>query len=94
MGGDRAVAYQLRSAAERAQLPAQVVARLQEASKLLGVEIVPESVYLERDDIADTLAPGARICFTGTVQDSAGRVVERWERKSWRPQSGSNRWHR
>ncbi|PEG40951.1 AAA family ATPase [Mycolicibacterium agri] len=75
----QSVADQLRAAASRAQLPAEVVARLQEASKLLGVEIAPESVYAERDDIADVLVPGARICFTGTAQDSAGRVIERWE---------------
>jgi hypothetical protein len=75
----QSVAYQLRAAASRAQLTAEVVARLQEASKLLGVEIAPESVYAERDDIADVLVPGARICFTGTAQDSAGRIIERWE---------------
>lgn len=75
----QSVAYQLSTAAGRAQLPAEVVARLQEASKLLGVEIVPESMYLERDDIGDALVPGARICFTGTAQDGAGRIVERWE---------------
>jgi ATP-dependent DNA helicase PIF1 len=75
----QSVADQLRAAASRAQLPADVVTRLQEASALLGVEILPESVYVERDDIADVLVPGARICFTGTAQDSAGRVVERWE---------------
>jgi ATP-dependent DNA helicase PIF1 len=75
----QSVADQLRAAAERAQLPAEVVARLHEAAKLLGVEIVPESTCLERNDIADALLPGARICFTGTAQDAAGRIVERWE---------------
>ena len=73
------MADQLRAAAGRTQLPAEVVARLREASRLLGVEIVSESVCLERDDIGEVLVPGARICFTGTAQDSAGRVVERWE---------------
>ena len=75
----QSVADQLRAAAARAQLPAEVVARLREASTLLGVEIVPESLCLERDDIADVLVPGVRICFTGTAQDKAGRIVERWE---------------
>ena len=56
-----------------------MVERLREASTLLGVDIVSESVCLERDDIGEVLAPGTRICFTGTVQDSAGRIVERWE---------------
>lgn len=75
----QSVADQLRAAATRAQLPKEVVARLQEASTLMGVEIDPESVCAQRDDIADVLVPGARICFTGTAQDSAGRVIERWE---------------
>ena len=75
----QSVADQLRAAAGRTQLPAEVVARLREASKLLCVEIVSESVCLERDDIGEVLVPGARICFTGTAQDGAGRIVERWE---------------
>lgn len=57
----------------------EVVARLREASRLLRIEILPESVCFERDDIADVLVPGARICFTGTAQDDAGRIVERGE---------------
>ncbi|WP_123029200.1 AAA family ATPase [Mycolicibacterium stellerae] len=75
----QAVADQLRSAAGRVALTAQAVSRLCAASDLLGVEIVSESVCLERDDIGDVLAPGTRICFTGTAQDRAGRIVERWE---------------
>ena len=34
---------------------------------------------LELDDIGSVLTPGVRICFTGTVQDSAGQIMERWE---------------
>jgi NAD-dependent DNA ligase len=73
------VADQLRAAASRVQLPAEVVERLREASQLLGVEIVSESMCLERDDIGVVLTPGTRICFTGTAQDSAGQIVQRWE---------------
>ncbi|OBF33074.1 AAA family ATPase [Mycobacterium sp. ACS1612] len=75
----QSVADQLRAAASRVQLPAVVVERLQQASQLLGSEIVAESTFFERDDIGAVLTPGARICFTGTAQDSAGRIVERWE---------------
>ena len=53
----QSVADQLRAAAARAQLTEEVVTRLQEASALLGVEIVSDSVFLERDDIGD--GPGA-----------------------------------
>ena len=82
------VADQLRAAADRAQLPADVASRLDEVSKLLGIEIVTESMCLERDDIADVLAPGVRICFTGTAQDRSGRVVERWEMESMAESAG------
>ena len=75
----QSVADQLRAAAERARLPADVVARLREASTLLGVEIISDSASSDRDDIGEALVPGARICFTGTAQDSAGRIVERPE---------------
>jgi hypothetical protein len=74
----QAVADQLRTAAERAKLPADVVERLQTASSLLGLEIVSETAF-SAADIATALAPGTRICFTGTAQDSDGRIVERWE---------------
>jgi ATP-dependent DNA helicase PIF1 len=75
----QSVADQLRTAASRAQLPAEVVERLREASRMLGAEIAPESTCLEGDDIGSVLTPGARICFTGTAQDSTGQIVERWE---------------
>ncbi|HKV19068.1 MAG TPA: AAA family ATPase [Mycobacterium sp.] len=75
----QSVADQLRAAAARAQLPREVVGRLREASRYLGVEIVSDSLFVERDDIDVVLVPGARICFTGTAQDDAGRVIERWE---------------
>jgi len=75
----QSVADQLRTAASRVQLPAVAVERLREASRLLGVEIISESMCLELDDIGSVLTPGVRICFTGTVQDSAGQIVERWE---------------
>ncbi|KUH81425.1 MULTISPECIES: AAA family ATPase [unclassified Mycobacterium] len=75
----QSVADQLRAAASRALLPDDVVARLHEASALLGVDVVSGAVGVERHDIGSALVPGARICFTGTALDQAGRVVEREE---------------
>lgn len=75
----RSVADQLRAAAERARLPQEVAARLDEASRLLGVEIDTAGLCGDGDDIAATLTPGTRICFTGTAQDGTGRIVERPE---------------
>jgi ATP-dependent DNA helicase PIF1 len=75
----QSVADQLCAAASRVQLPPEVVKRLREASRLLGVEIDAESMCLERDDISSVLTPGVRICFTGTAQDTTGQIVEREE---------------
>ena len=64
----------------RAQLPAEVVARLREAVEVAGRrDRHRNQCRLERDDIGEALVPGARICFTGTAQDGAGRIVEREE---------------
>ena len=73
------VADQLRAAASRVRLTDESMARLREAETLLGVEIVDASVEsaLGGDDIASVLVPGARICFTGTAQNAAGRIVSR-----------------
>lgn len=73
------VADQLRAAASRSFLPDEVVARLHNASALLGIDVVSDAVLVARHDIEDALAPGARICFTGTALDPSGRVVEREE---------------
>lgn len=72
-------AYQLRVAAARVRLTDTVFARLREAEKLLGVPVVDASVEaaLAGDDITAALVTGARICFTGTALDSAGREVPR-----------------
>ena len=75
----QSVADQLCAAASRAALTDAAVARLREAGKLLGVDIVSGACVLERHDIDAVLVPGARICFTGTAQDAAGRIVEREE---------------
>lgn len=75
------VAAQLRAAAGRARLTGQAVQRLQAAQELLDVEIVNTAMLSAAAgaDIAAVLVPGARICFTGTALDAAGREVTREE---------------
>jgi hypothetical protein len=75
------VAGQLRAAASRVRLTEESMARLREAETLLGVEIVDTSIELALSgaDITSVLVPGARICFTGTAKDAAGRVLSRDE---------------
>ncbi|MDO3634417.1 AAA family ATPase [Mycolicibacterium arseniciresistens] len=84
----QSVADQLRAAAARVQLPMEVAARLEEASRLLGVDIGTDALCTGGDDIAATLTPGMRICFTGTAQDSAGRIVERPEMERLAAEAG------
>ncbi|MEO3761027.1 AAA family ATPase [Mycobacterium sp. B14F4] len=75
----QSVADQLRAAAARTLLPDDVLARLHEASALLGVDVVSGAATVARHDIGSALVPGARICFTGTASDETGRIVEREE---------------
>lgn len=84
----QSVADQLRAAAARVQLPKEVAARLEEASRLLGVDIDTDALCGGGDDIAATLTPGMRICFTGTAQDSSGRIVERPEMERLAAEAG------
>ena len=84
----QSVADQLRAAAARVQLPKEVAARLEEASRLLGVDIDTDALCTGGDDIAATLTPGMRICFTGTAQDSSGRIVERPEMERLAAEAG------
>ncbi|MEV3901740.1 AAA family ATPase [Mycobacterium sp. NPDC050551] len=84
----QSVADQLRAAAARVQLPKEVAARLEEASRLLGVDIDTDALCAGVDDIAATLTPGMRVCFTGTAQDSAGRIVERPEMERLAAEAG------
>lgn len=73
------VADQLSAAATRVRLTDDVVARLRAAQRLLGVDIVDDAVESASagPDIGSVLVPGARVCFTGTAQDAAGREVSR-----------------
>ncbi|MCV7170818.1 AAA family ATPase [Mycobacterium manitobense] len=84
----QSVADQLRAAAARVQLPKEVAARLEEASRLLGVDIDTDALCGGGEDIAATLTPGMRICFTGTAQDRSGRIVERPEMERLAAEAG------
>ena len=54
---------------------------MREVERLLGVEIIDVSIELAPvgDGITSVLVPGARICFTGTVRDAAGRLLPEGE---------------
>lgn len=84
------VADQLRAAATRVRLTDEVVARLRTAEQLLGVEILDDTVQSATAgaDIGSVLVPGARICFTGTALDGAGREVPREEMMRIAEQAG------
>lgn len=73
---------QLAAAAHRSgRLPAEVLARLRQADLVLGSQI-GDSLELAQDataELDDALTPGARVCFTGEVQTTDGRYLERFE---------------
>lgn len=75
----QSVADQLRAAAARVRLTDEVVARLRKAESLLGSDITGDIESAGRHAAEDALVPGVRICFTGTAQDEAGRIVDRDE---------------
>lgn len=71
------VADQLSSAAERVPMTAEALDRLRAVQEFLGVDMGEATAALVGDDIAAVLTPGARVCFTGTAEDSRGRVIDR-----------------
>ncbi|WP_395311030.1 AAA family ATPase [Mycobacterium sp. AMU20-3851] len=75
------VADQLRAAAGRVRLTVDALTRLRAAEELLGVPILDDNLDSANAgaDITSVLVPGARICFTGTALDEAGREVPREE---------------
>lgn len=71
---------QLAAAAHRpGRLPAEVLDRLRQADLVLGSQIgaAPELAQDATGDLDAALIPGARVCFTGEVQTSEGRYLER-----------------
>ncbi|MBB5474155.1 energy-coupling factor transporter ATP-binding protein EcfA2 [Cellulomonas hominis] len=77
------VADRLTAAAERTTgLPADLVARLRVLEETLGIAVVDAVVGSAGDGrpaIGEVLRSGARVCFTGTAVDAAGRVWSRDE---------------
>ncbi len=73
------VQNRLRDAIENsAGLPQILLARLREVETLLGVEI-ELGAAANTGDIDAILAPGARVCFTGSVIDPSGRPLTKSE---------------
>lgn len=75
------VSGRLRSVAERASgLPPELVGRLHELERLLGIDVV-DSLRGADDGatIEVALTPGTRVCFTGTVRSPDGRTMSREE---------------
>lgn len=70
------------AAARTTGLPADLLARLrvlEEALDIAVVDAVVASAAGDRPGIGEVLRAGARVCFTGTAVDAAGRVWSREE---------------
>ncbi len=75
------LAESLAAAWERlADKSAETLTRLRTVEHHYGVRVLPDRVVLADElDLETLLLPGARVCFTGTVVDGSGRVLERVE---------------
>jgi hypothetical protein len=60
-------------------LPPGLAARLAQVEELLGLPLLAAAAGTGRPPIAEALAAGARICFTGEAQDADGRGIPRPE---------------
>lgn len=71
------VADQLRKAAGRTQLPAQLTDRLRQVESILGEHILPEGSARDSVNLSEVLAPASRVCFTGTTYGPDNREWSR-----------------
>ncbi|KAA9394631.1 AAA family ATPase [Kocuria coralli] len=75
---EEALAGMLGAASRRSRLDAVAQAVVRVLEHRLGRPILDESsAEAESQDIGTVLHPGARVCFTGTAIDPAGRVLDR-----------------
>ena len=76
-GARSLVAAQVRRAAERVPVTADVLSRLRRVGTILGTDVTEGLEALPRVDAAAVLMPGTRVCFTGSALDDAGVPLSR-----------------
>lgn len=76
-GASALVAEQIRRAAERVPVTADVLTRLRHVGTVLGTDVTEGLEALPRADAAAVLTPGTRVCFTGSALDDAGVLLSR-----------------
>ncbi|NKE10733.1 MULTISPECIES: AAA family ATPase [Kocuria] len=77
---ESALAAMLTQAAQRSRLDPTAQAVVQVVEEQTGITVL-DSTYHDtpQHTIDSVLQPGTRVCFTGTAQDSEGRVLERYD---------------
>ena len=73
------VAGQIRRAAQRVPMTADVLERLRLASEIVGSDLTPGLEAPPEAGAADVLRPGTRVCFSGSALDRNGVLVSRDE---------------
>lgn len=73
-----ALASALRGAAERGSLSPAGRAAVQAVEAQLGLPVLDDDASGEQA-LSELLAPGARVCFTGTAHDASGRELSRYD---------------
>ena len=79
VGARRLVAEQVRRAAERVPVTAEILDRLRRAGAVVGTDLSAGLEAPRAAGAADVLRPGTRVCFSGSALDRRGRLVERPE---------------
>ncbi len=76
-GARQLVAEQIRHAARRVTITADVLDRLGHVSTVLGTDVTAGLEVLAEADATAVLTPGARVCFSGSAFDPTGQLLSR-----------------
>lgn len=77
VGARALVAEQLRRAAGRVALTADLLGRLRRVGEILGADVTAGLDAVAEADAAAVLIPGTRVCFTGSALDHDGQPMSR-----------------
>ncbi|MFN3602629.1 MAG: AAA family ATPase [Dietzia sp.] len=81
-GARALLAEQIRAAAERVALDAETITRLRRVGRLLGLDLADGLEATGSALAGEVLAPGTRVCFTGSALDPSGNLLSRDEMES------------
>ena len=87
-GARTLVAEQIRHAAERVTVTAELWSRLQTVAGVLGADVTSGLSAAAEAEAESVLSPGTRVCFTGSALDHDGVLLSREEMESLATRGG------